>query len=206
MKRIYPWAIAALFSVACSANEPEPYIEVLNPTEIDLVDQEGNHQHHPAVPGLNIRSRHARRLSVKQLERTWEQVGEFPAGSVVIPQNLALTLGQPDYLRVTEPSFEPSPLFMKFMVDLGAILCTNIAQADAQRGPGQKVLTLFTDQDENLRHLILRFWGVGGKDADPYIPRLKQVFEESSKAPLTSVQGWQAVCLALSTAPEFLLY
>ena len=68
-----------------------------------------------------------------------------------------------------------------------------------------KIFTRFTTVDENLRFLLLRFTGIEGSDADPYVARLQTVYQAGSQssAPLS---GYQAVCVSLFTSPEFLLY
>lgn len=148
----------------------------------------------------------ARRMSVEQIERSLDVVGGFPPGSVQIPESLALTLGEPDHRSITERSFEPSPLFMKFMVDLGGFVCTEILRADVDRPLEERVLLLEGEQDERLRSIWFRFTGITGSAADPYIERLARVEEDASAASSEPGAGAMAVCLAAITSPEFLLY
>lgn len=161
---------------------------------------------HPDVAALSVLSRGTRRMSVEQLERSLDSIGQLPPGSVKLPDSLALTLGRPDYLQVTEETLEPSPLFMKFMMDLGGIFCSNVSDGDPARPLEQRVLTRFSNRDENLRYLVLRFTGIEGAAADPYVERLRPVFEQGRSGAKGEASGWQAVCVALFTSPEFLLY
>ena len=151
-------------------------------------------------------SRGVRRLSVEQLERSIEAIGQLPEGSVQIPDSLAKTLGQPDFRRVTEENLEPSALFMKFMIDLGAIVCGRLAEADVNRPEQDRALFRFSNVDENLRYVLLRFTGIEGAEADPYVPKLKSVFDRARTGAKGERGGMEAVCIALFTSPEFLLY
>ena len=69
----------------------------------------------------------------------------------------------------------------------------------------QRFFTRFETVDENLRYLLLRFTGIEGADADAYVTRLKAAYEEGSQSAV-SLSGYQTVCVALFTSPEFLLY
>lgn len=163
---------------------------------------------HGEVPGLQVASRGPRRMSVEELARSWEAVADLAPGSVVIPDNLARSLGQPDWLTTTVPSLEPSPLFMKFMVDLSGILCSNIIQGDRLKTEDQRVVLKYPNEvDRNLRQLILRFWAIDARAEDhPDVARLRTVFEAGQAGAAGNRSGWLAVCMALTTAPEFLLY
>lgn len=163
--------------------------------------------HHPPV-GSNVASRGPRRLSVEELERTWEAAAQLTPDSVQIPENMARSLGDADWLSVTEPSLIPSPLFMKFMVDVAAILCNQVLTADRQRPTENRVVLRYEDDaDRNIRQLLLRFWAVDAPaDDDPDIVRLRAAFEAARAGPGGELAGWLAVCIALTTSPEFLLY
>ena len=161
---------------------------------------------HPAMAGLDVLSRGPRRLSVEQLERSIEAFGQLEPGSIVIPPDLALALGQPDYLQTTEENLDPTPLFMKFMMDLGGLICPGLAEVDAIRPVEERIFTRFDSLQDNLRHAILVSTGIDGDDADPYVERLTRVFEAGRQGPRGDVSGREAVCLALLTSPEFLLY
>jgi len=174
------------------------------PTEIAGVQVGQWPQGHPVVEGLGVLSRGPRRLSVDQLERSIEVILKTDRGTVVLPADLAATLGRPDYRRVTEESLEPSPLFMKFMMDLAKFVCDGIVDLDAAR-PDQVILTRYSDVDTNLDHLMLRFWGLEGEAATPYRDRLRSAYDSAS-ASLGAAAGWEAVCLSLATSPEFLIY
>jgi len=177
------------------------------PPALARVDQGTVPNGHPDLGSLGILSRGPRRMSVDQLERSLEQIGQLAPGAVVFPESLAVTLGKPDYLRRTEEALEPSPLFMKFMLDLGAIACGNLAGADPQRPAEDRVLTRYDgDIDRNIDHVLLRFTGIEGAAAEPYHQRLKLTYERGARSPRGPIAGWEAVCIAVFTSPEFLLY
>ena len=121
---------------------------------------------HPDLGSLDVLSRGPRRMSVDQIERSIEKIGGLPEGTVELDQSLALALGRPDYLRVTDESLEPSPLFMKFMMDLAGFACTGLSDFDPMRPVEDRVLSRYSDEDQNLRYILLRFTGIEGTAAD----------------------------------------
>jgi hypothetical protein len=160
---------------------------------------------HPDLGALTIASRAPRRLSVDQLERSLDEIGNLPKGSVKLPPDLAITLGRPDYARVTEESLEPTPLYMKFMLDLGAIYCGNLADYEPTRPAADKFYTRNANVDDNLAWLLLRFTGIEGEGAKPYLTRLRAAYDRGAKG-ARPLGGYEAACLSLFTSPEFLLY
>jgi hypothetical protein len=194
---------AALLVCACQQKPTPPALPpkltVTGTPEAQMPDG------HPALPSLAIASRGPRRLSVDQLQRTLDGIAGLPPGSVLLPPDLAITLGKSDYKRVTQEQLEPTPLFMKFMLDLGTILCSQLAMAEAMRPADQRIFTRFASVDDNLRFLVLRFTGIEGPDADPYVARLKDAYTAGAQSSAT-LAGYQTVCVSLFTSPEFLLY
>jgi hypothetical protein len=197
-------SLLLLGALGCDAKGPGPMAPP--PTAVTQQMVPNMPDGHPDLPSLQVLSANTRRLSVDQLERALDALGNLPKGTVKLPDSLALTLGRPDYLQVTDETLDPSPLFMKFMMDLGQYFCSNIAKYDPQRPVEQRVLTRYDDPEQNLRYMILRFTGIEGDPAGPYVGRLTQVYDATSSGAMGSIGGWQAVCLALFTSPEFLLY
>ncbi len=213
IQRTLTLTLIATVAVGCNANSTEPpVIEPPTKTEVSTEELPNMPTTHPAVDTLDVLSRGPRRMSVEQVERAIEVAGNLPRGSVQIPQNLALTLGEPDYLAVTEVSLEASPLFLKFMVDLGGFVCTGgddgpgLAGGDLARPVEERVFTRYGSLDENLRYVMLRWTGIEGEDAAPYVERLTRVYETAAASARGEVAGWEAVCMAVFTSPEFLLY
>jgi len=202
MKRNITLALLGLFVGACAAAEApvEPEPQSVGQTHASDLPTD-----HPSMTQLLTLSRGPRRMSVDQLERSLDRIANVPLGSVKLPADLAVTLGKPDFIRATEESLSPSPLFMKFMVDLGGIFCTNLGESDAQRPEQDRVYTRFPDRDDNLAYMLVRFTGIEGEDAAPYLERLGRVYDAASSSQRPQA-GYEAVCLALFTSPEFLLY
>jgi hypothetical protein len=199
------WALSGLF--ACSAtSKPQQKLPPKMPAEVSTVAQPNMPDGHPDLSTLNVLSRGPRRLSVDQLERSIEKVANVPVGTVKLPDSLAIALGRPDYLRVTDESLDPSPLFMKFMMDLSGYVCGPIYDGDAMRPQNQRALNRFSDRTQNIRFLLLRYTGLEGSAADPYVPRLMAAYDAGASGALGDKGGWEAVCTSLFTSPEFLLY
>lgn len=195
----------AVLLVACSKQSAAPVEPPPLPLLVRATASPSMPDGHPALHALAIGSRGPRRMSVDQLERSLDQLADLPPGTVKLPADLAVTLGRPDYQRVTEEQLEPTPLFMKFMLDLGAIYCSNLAAFEPQRPAEQKFFTRFATVGENVRYLVLRFTGIEGSGADAYATRLEAAYEQGSQA-AAPLAGYQTVCVSLFTAPEFLLY
>lgn len=192
----------ALALSACAAEDSAP---PTSPVPVQTTAGPDLPADHPGVTERAVRSRGPRRMSVSQLERSLDALGNLEPGSIVIPDDLALTLGQPDFLQVYETSLEPSPLFMKFMMDLGAIICSGLADAEAERPADARVFTRHPDLQDNLRYMVLRFLGIDGEAAEGYVERLARVHEAAASAS-GALPGYQAACIALVTSPDFLLY
>ena len=73
-------------------------------------------------------------------------------------------------------------------------------------GPDSVFLTRYEDVDRNIDDLLLRLTGIDGDAAAPYRARLAEVYREASGSPRGAAAGWEAVCIAVLTSPEFLLY
>lgn len=171
----------------------------------------------------------ARRLSVAQLRAafpvvfgndktgtpiTW-MVGTKPGWDVY-----SRTLGEPDYVNVTDENREPSPLYVKFMDDAARDACDKALTADFARpdpstraivrwaAPTDTIATNAAGIDKTLRYLRLRFHGLHVADGDDApISELRTLFGAAVQANAGStLEGWRAVCVALTAAPEFSLY
>jgi hypothetical protein len=204
-KIILSLSLISLFGCPAKDDPMLPVDRPKNPaTEIELPSMPVDH---PDMASLDVLSRGPRRMSVEQLERSVEVIiGGLPDGSFDLDRTLALTLGEPDYLTITEEVLEPTPLYMKFMMDLGGYVCQTVRDYDPQRPVEDRVLTRYTDKNQNIRYILLRFTGLDGTDADPYVERLSRVYDAGRAGPMGDASGWEAVCLAIFTSPEFLLY
>lgn len=208
MKRVVmSCLVSCSVNAACVAEDDiDPATSVPPPAPAQVETTDALPPDHPTTSGLDVLSRGPRRMSVDQLARSIEAFGGLAPGSVVIPRDLALALGQPDYLQTTEENLEPTPLFMKFMMDLGALICADLATGDAARPRDERVFTRYSDLQDNLRHAVLVTTGIEGDDATAYVERLRRVYDVGRQGARGDISGYEAVCIALITSAEFLLY
>lgn len=190
--------------------------------------------HPPLDPSMRpVTSGAAQRLSVAQLRSVLPiALGKDKDGNDItwmIGSKKGLdimnrTLGEPDWTVITAEDLTPSPLYLKLMDDAARDVCGRALDADATRSDkASRTILRFvepTDVDtkaapfaENLRYLKLRFHGVHLESTDTTtIAPLATLFAaaaatQTSAAPDVQARtGWNAVCVALVTAPEFHLY
>lgn len=176
----------------------------------------------PPVAGLD---RAVGRMTIEQLARSipivtdglsWTE--DFGQGPVNMLDVLAPTLGSPDYLRVTEENLEPTLIIAKFLQDASQRICLRWVERDGNQPVDARSLVTHEDWAstdealvrENLRRLQLRFYARQIEAADdPALDPLYQLFvDASSTAPPARAarDGWLAVCIAMMTDPEFVLY
>jgi hypothetical protein len=166
------------------------------------------------------------RMTIEQLARSipvvtgglrWME--DFGTGPVDMLEVLAPTLGAPDYLLVTEENLEPTIIVAKFMQDASHRICTRWIEADRMATPAERTFVRHDDWDSladadvnhTLRMLQLRFFAKHvPADQDAPIADLRELFQNASSTAATPANkardGWLAVCIALMTDPEFILY
>ncbi len=160
---------------------------------------------HPDATGLNVLSPLPRRLSLDQIESSLDSIAGLPPGTVKLDPVLSVTLGRPDYARVTEENLEPGPLFMKFLQDVAVGACQGIGDYDQTRPQADRVMIRFPTVDENLAFMLLRWTGLQGELATTQKARLRTLYDAGATGP-RALGGYEAVCVGLTTSPEFLLY
>lgn len=189
---------------------------------------------HPPFDSTNATSASTQRLTVAQLRRSFaialgkdvagnDITWRFPNGS----DGFAATagpLGEPDYLRTTARSTDPSLLYAKFIDDAARSGCDQALAADLVRTQRTERVVLrhveWTDSapvaaaaiDTNLRYLKLRMHGVKLSPAPDATKPLASLLDAAIAGspdpdPKGKIRaGWRAVCVALVTAPEFQIY
>jgi hypothetical protein len=163
-------------------------------------------------------TRQTRRITIDQLRRsipdlfggeTWTvSRGRTESQAFDV---LARTLGEADYNEVTESVTDPSPLFLKFMDDMAAQMCSKAIEHDLSEPDAiaRWVVRNPNDLDETLRFLRLKFHGIyvaedASTDSDG-LEDLRQLFSDIESD--TDVNdAWVGLCMAVVTAPEFLAY
>jgi len=140
----------------------------------------------------------------------------------------AATLGRPDYVTSTSESIEPAVTFSKLANDAARVPCRTAIKADLEAKTPARIMRHATAQDtrasneaavrKNLSWLALKFWGRRIAPDDAQLAPLLTLFEKASTAPAstddngtkraaaTPADGWRAVCIAMATDPQFLLY
>jgi hypothetical protein len=177
-------------------------------TEVRQRDQGQSWAHPDQVPLGQM----PRRLEVEHLRnsipRLFGGIQWVDDTGRVMWDRLSRTLGEADYLEVTETNSNPSPLFAKFMDDMAWQVCGNALDRDnrTERPEERLILRFAEDRDANLRWLRLKFHGIYvAEDATEGILAYRQLHQDLLAAG-TPGRAWLAVCVAMITAPEFLVY
>lgn len=132
-------------------------------------------------------------------------------------EDLAQTLGKPDYLQITDEDLEPSAMFQKFLDDAARSVCDRLMDAEASRPTAERTFFVhaqprssLSEQPEatlaNLQHLLLRFHGrklaADAPEMEPWVWLMR------SGEHVTDDQAtvWRTVCVGLITHPDFYTY
>lgn len=206
--------ISTLLLVACDA-AVDPTTDQALPAHDDTWTDVNPDDRGPAVLTPDDSGRDARRISVDQLRRsipllfggeTWtlpvrgEEANAFDL--------LSRTLGEANYIEVTDENREPSPLFAKYMDDMAGDVCAKAVARDAAAGPNDERLVMVEENvDENLRFLRLKLHGLyvpeGSTDG---IEELRALYDDILGETNDDRAAWYGVCVAMLTAPELMAY
>ena len=213
MKRFVP----LMFLMACTALEtpappaqPAPLPQHFSDhwTPVDRADQGQAWAHPDQVP----KGQMPRRLEVDHLRNSiphlFDGIQWLDDSENSMWDRLSRTLGEADYLEVTQTNNDPSPLFAKFMDDMASQVCQKALDRDAQTTNAEdRVLVRHPeDVDQNLRWLRLKLHGVlSDSEGDASIQAYRQL-HASLLAQTNLGQAWLGVCMAMLTAPEFMTY
>ncbi len=176
----------------------------------------------PTPPEAAERSR--RRMDLDQLDTAIRQVSggigwtELRGQTEVnLFQDLAATLGKPDFIGRTEEDLLPSAMFEKFLSDAARSVCTALIAQDPGRERAARTFFLAAESEDtisknpaavedNLRALLLRFHArklpAGSPELDPWTWLMKS----AEHAHVTPSNTWRAVCVALVVHPDFYTY
>lgn len=168
-----------------------------------------------APSGQDGRDRH--RMSVFQLADSLEVVTgiRWMDGDDDRFEELAPTLGVPDWAERTTENREPDLVFSKVLDDAATEVCAQLVDAEASGGDRLLVgvdlsTTVATDRpaiEAALSRALLRFHGhdlpVGDERLGPWV----WLFESATNATNGDTRvAWQAVCTALIVHPDFTTY
>ena len=199
-----------LFLMACGG---EPEVSVSNKGSVDV------------TPTEKEWGRDWRRMDLDQLKASIERVSggvewSSPNGrdSINMFDELASTLGKPDYVSSTHEELSPSLLFQKFLKDAANGVCLGIIQEDLRRDASERQFVTeasWTDTWEthpdnvraNIARLLLRFHGrvvaVGAPEVEEWVWLFRSVAHVTEN---NAEKSWNAVCVALMTHPDFYMY
>lgn len=135
-------------------------------------------------------ARRPRRLSHLQLRRSLEAIfgTSWTEGGHDVLADLGPTLGDPDFHEITTENLDASPLYVKFMEDLAASVCSK-APLSRLAPTGRR--------DDDVRSLKLALHGEYVPPGQPGLEPLLTLYD---------ADGIRAVCVSLLAAPEFFLY
>lgn len=240
---------AALTLIACQGNieskpvegapkAPSSYIpghEPLDPamTEEGLREHVGIKDKGAGVvtplPTEQVRLR--RRLDLDQLDASIRRVSggigwtEMRNGQEInLFEDLASTMGKPDFINSTSEDLDPSIIFQKFLGDAARTVCDRVMEREVALAPGQGERSLFITispnedprqakdkAEQNIKALMLRFHGryLGPEDDHAQDPRFKSwswLLESSLHTGSSPAHAWRAVCVGMMTHPDFYMY
>ena len=208
MKRLYLACSILLFGFTNSACLDDVLPEHPNTWDSLLPTDHGSVS---VYPEEEIFGKRARRISVDNLRQsipalfggiTWTNRN----GSQNQFDKLSQTLGEADYLNVTQENTEPSPLFAKFMDDMAGNVCEKALEEDGA-GTSQHIMMYPDDVDANLRFLRLKLHGIYvPADSTESLGDLRSLYDDIFALDNDAEKAWYGVCIAMLTAPEFMAY
>ena len=158
--------------------------------------------------------RQARRLTVDQIKKSIPALFGGITWTNSQNQNMfdvyATTLGKADYIEMTEIDREPSSLFMKFMDDMAASVCTKAVREDLKKTDPQErqVVRYNDDVDKTLRFLRLKFHALYVPPSSTQsIAKLRALYDNIlAKTADSQEKAWIGVCIAVVASPDFFAY
>lgn len=175
-------------------------------------------------PPVEPAGRPRRRMNLDQLNASVRQVTGGVGWTerrnnveVDIFEDLASTLGKPDYVQVTNEDLEPSALFQKFLDDAARSVCAATVAADLARPQAERALMRYIDPEAdpatsraavaaNLQYVLRRFHGRNLRLDDPNIEAWRWQLEATVFSRVAPAEAWGAICVALITHPHFYTY
>jgi hypothetical protein len=184
------------------------------------VDQEPSGPLIPPPEAGPLPPRSRRRMDLDQLDAAirvatgglaWEERGRNQL------EELAPTLGKPDYIQVIDEDLSPSAMFQKFLNDAARAVCDRLMVEDPMRPASERTFFVEAEQEQgvarkpqavrnNLTQLLLRFHGrpvqANGPELQPWVELMKAVEAGGGDAG----DAWTAVCVGLIIHPNFYTY
>ena len=186
----------------------------------------------PKPPEEEAPYRSRRRMDLDQLNAALKTVSggfEWEVNGENQFEELASTLGKPDFDTLTQEDLDPSAMFLKFLDDASRDICFRLVEQDVQRTESTRVLFHLASPEDtlanapnaielNMVYLLKRFHGMSSiascEDCEEGDPNalgnelqqwvwLYQAAEHVSSSPQ---DAWRTVCIALINHPDFYMY
>ncbi|MEE2786987.1 MAG: hypothetical protein VX589_06580 [Myxococcota bacterium] len=216
--------------------EPMPASEAPQPQETEVaMDRPAVGQlRRPLDDESRLTIRPLRRMNVDQLNAAMRSVSGGIGWTerrnntdVDLFEQLASTLGKPDYAFATDEELEPTVIFQKFLDDAARSICGKMLTADLQAfeaeangepvegapkllihvGPDDTLETAHDAVVRNLQTLLRRFHGRVIVDAEaPLLHHWQWLHRTGSFVTGDPAEAWLGVCVALFTHPHFYMY
>jgi len=216
-------ALFALLAAGCGAEGAGPADGPERPTleaERSVVEVP-EAQPIPALPETDPETnllRTRRRMDVDQLDASLRRFSGgigWMVGNRNRLQELAPTLGKPDYFEIVDEDLTPSAMFQKFLDDAARAVCAELMDSDPRRAPDDRTFFVDAEPSEgvvsapaaaraNLARLLLRAHGVRAEDPElqPWLSLMASL-EEAGASP---AEAWNTVCVGLLIHPDFFTY
>lgn len=164
-----------------------------------------------------------RRMDIDQLSRSIERTTgiawtEIQGGEPVdLFEQLAGSLGKPDYQSSTDEDLTPGLLFQKFLDDAANKTCKLMIDAEVQASQSERRLVVDVDFDAipssnaagidtNLQSALLSFHGRNLPPGSSEHATWRWLFDTAYGATNDTSRAWRTVCVALLTHPDFYAY
>lgn len=206
---------------------PEPAKKPEKPAPID--GNLGDGVSVDLTPAAPAPTRARRRMNVDQLDAAIRRVsggigwttGAGWQGKTVGSNNfeqLAATLGKPNYTDLTTEDLDAGALFQKFLGDAASSVCGKLSARELTvPTSADRVLMRFVEPtdtatsnkagiDANLAYLMLRYHGRKVAADSPELEGWRFLFESATKVSKSPVTAWRAVCVGLMQHPRFFTY
>ena len=214
---------SALALSACSAPAEEPSTVAGALSVSEQSDPSGVDKDHIAdvdkLPSFEPPTRARQRLNIDQLSASMERLTgglNWMEGGDILWEELAATLGKPDFVQSTQEDLLPSQLFHKFLDDAARQVCGKLITGEVLGLASEPHLMVHVDAqdpmgdseaiDKNLRHLLLAFHGKRFEAGDPELVQWRWLADSVHASSTEPTEAWNAVCVALMTHPRFFSY
>ena len=178
----------------------------------------------PELPASDEGVRERRRMDIEQLDASmrivsggigWTELNN-DGEEINLFEELAATLGVPDFVERTREDLTASVVFEKFLGDASRAVCSSMVGREMTSAT-ERVLIVHSELDQgwddnpvgveqNMRYLLLRFHGTSYAAGDPQLEPWTWLFRSSMHDGSEPPLAWHTVCVALFTHPDFYSY